>query len=75
MKAEVITQDTHERKDVPLGRITVPEGPEIEAWAVEAWIADDGVLVVQIDTPLESDMHEHLRVYCNDARATGWRNP
>ena len=43
--------------------------PAITVWA---WIADDGAPVVQIDTPEETEDHERIRVYVNDAKATGW---
>lgn len=34
---------------------------------------DDGELVVQIETPEDSDVHDRMRVYMNDGEAAGWR--
>lgn len=33
---------------------------------------DDGNPVVQIETPEDSDIHDRVRVYLNDARASRW---
>lgn len=40
---------------------------------VFAYLSGDGVPVVQIDTPEDSDVHEYMRVYMNDAEAKSWR--
>lgn len=42
---------------------------------VAVWIADDGAVMVQIDTPAETDDHETMRVYMNDAKAARWSEP
>jgi ribosomal protein S12 len=42
--------------------VTLSNGVE-----VGAWVTEDGAVVVQIDTPPESDAHEKARVYLNDA--------
>lgn len=42
---------------------------------VSTFTDDNGVPCVQIDTPADSDLHERLRVYVNDALATGWSAP
>lgn len=39
---------------------------------VTVFVADDGTPVVQIDTPPDTETHEVLRVYLNDAVATDW---
>lgn len=39
---------------------------------VALYTGDDGEPVIQIDTPSDSDLHEKLRVYLNDARASRW---
>ncbi len=40
---------------------------------VEALVADDGAVVVQIDTPEGSDAHETTRVYMNEATVGSWK--
>jgi hypothetical protein len=47
------------------GRLRTYDG--IEVWIGESEI--DGAIVVQIDTPVDTDAHENLRVYLNDAQA------
>lgn len=36
------------------------------------YTGDDGAPVIQIDTPADTDLHEKVRVYLNDARASSW---
>ena len=38
---------------------------------VTVWTADDGVPVVQIDTPESTETHEIMRVWVNDALVSG----
>lgn len=40
---------------------------------VFAYTDGNGVPVVQIETPEDSDVHEEMRVYMNDAEAESWR--
>lgn len=42
---------------------------------VTFFVADDGTPVVQIDTPENTETHDLMRVYMNDAIATNWREP
>ncbi len=40
--------------------------------AVQVSVAEDGAVVVQIDTPPDSQVHESIRVHLNDSTAAGW---
>lgn len=40
---------------------------------VALYTGADGAPVIQIDTPEDTDLHETIRVYVNDALAEGWR--
>lgn len=49
--------------------------PHLELAGVRVFLlrsADDGAIVVQIETPEDSDVHERMRVYMNDGQANGW---
>lgn len=46
-------------------KFTTPQG-DVE---VDVSQAEDGAIVVQIDTPVDSDMHGPMRVHLNDAQA------
>lgn len=57
----------------PLGMIELtPEDGYHAGTTVGAWVNDDGWVVVQIDTPGETETHEMTWVYLNDARPSGW---